>query len=454
MKNGKYIIWIAVPVLCGLFCLLGWNCREIYRFEKRRVQEKVETCIKDAADKAQWYNGSLLNSYALMLTDKDYSSKVAFAAGFTHNRGKMSVYFFNDDTIAKSPGADTNIISKSFLKKNHIAYKPSSVMTIRQFDSLFRMELKKNKLSIPYRAHLSRRSDSATNDSIISAPFILDFTAPHIYCVRYVVPGSIVISNISAYLVSTLLLCLFMIAGTVFYYRSYRMQGQLAQFRESLFGNVTHELKTPLSSLQLIVENAEKNISSDPEVAVPAEHILFAKAELNRMKLLIDRILSFSKMSREQLTLNKQQVNLAQAINDAIDVMGMSIKHSNTAVITEIQADATILGDPMLITNVVAAIIDNALKYTNRTPEIHIRLTHEALQATIAIRDNGIGIPKQYCQKIFEPFFRISTGDVHNTSGHGLGLSFAKQVVTLHGGSISCTSSENGSTFYIQLDAS
>jgi signal transduction histidine kinase len=463
MKAGRYILYIFIPVLAGLFYLLGWNCIKMYRSEKKQVQERVETAIKDAAGKIQWYNGSLMNSYALMLTDKDYDSKVAFAAGFTHNQGKMSIDFFSDDSAIlqkdlddlKKTGDTVVSISKSALQAEKMEYKPWLVMNIGQFDSLFKIELSKNKAIVPYNIHKwHRKGDETTKDTIVSTPFIIDFFFPHTYCIYYHVPGNLVLKNISPYLGSNLLLFLLLVLGTVFYYRSYRLQIQLSEFRESLFGNITHELKTPLTSMQLIIDDAKKNISVDTNVSIPSKHIKFAENELNRMKLIVDKILSFSKMSREQFMFDKEMTDLDHIISESITVMEISTQQCGGIIKYDKGNKISIPGDPILLENAVCAVIDNAQKYTSRPPEIDISLSREGQYVIIAIRDNGIGIPQHVGKKIFEPFFRVPTGNVYNTSGHGLGLSFVKQVMALHDGSISFASNENGTIFYLKFKVS
>jgi len=458
MKTGRYILYIFIPVLSGLLCLLGWNCRKMYYFEKKQVQEQIESAISVAAGKVQWYNGSLSSSYALMLTDPDYSSKVAFAAGFNHNKGKISIDFFaNDGDTPRiySPGFDTMPqLNKSFLRDQNIKYKPELVWTIKQFDSFFSIELTKNKTLIPYRVAKSKRADSTTKDTIVSSVFIIDFFFPHIYCVHYTIPAMLVIRNITPYLGATLLVCTLLILVTVSYYRIYRLQAQQTQFKESLFGNITHELKTPLTSLQLIIDNAKGNISGSPEVQVSAKHIHFADNELTRMKLIVDRILSFSKMSREQFAFNQEQVNLDEVITESIKVMELNIMQAGGKIIFTAGKKVDLLGDHMLLVNAISAIIDNAIKYSDQKPEINIKLINGQGHATISIEDNGTGIPQKYNKKIFEPFFRIPTGNVYNTSGHGLGLSFVEQVVKLHGGMVSFSSSEKGTAFYLKFKIS
>jgi signal transduction histidine kinase len=455
MKGGRYILFISIPLLAGLFCLLGWNCLKMYRFEKKQIADKVEAAVAAAAYQVQWYNGSLVNNYALMLTDSDFHSKLAFAAGFTHNKSKMSMMFFDEDSVPKSPGADTNIISRAFLEKNKISFKPSRVMTIGQFDSLLRIGLTKGGVAVPYKIVRSKQTDSAeTKDIIVSSQFIIDFFEPRMYTIHYNIPGGFVFRDLLPYLGSNLLVCLLLISSTVFYYRGYRLQVQTSQFRESLFGNVTHELKTPLTSMQLIVDGAKKSISDSATVTVPSKHILFAENELSRMKLIVDRILSLSKMSREQFTFDKERTDLDQVISEAIKVMEINTQQAKGVINYEAGNRVTILGDPILLVNAVSALIDNAIKYTNGDPELTISLAKDAQFAVITIADNGIGIPKGIGKKIFEPFFRVPAGNVYNTPGHGLGLSFVQQVMKLHGGTAGFESGETGSVFYLKFKIS
>jgi len=464
MKRGRLIIYIFALVLPGLFALLAWNGANTYRFERVRVQEKIEASVKSAADFIQNYNGSLGSNMARMLTDEDYESKVSFAAGFTHNRSKIEVTFSSDDTAGKKnipikpAGKDTILnINKEYLRKNHVVYDPLASMSIRQFDSLFRIQLKKNGMVVPYSIRNPLREILDTPESksiIVSVPFILDFANPKIYSIHYTVPVSLVLKNIVPYLASSLLLSVLLVFGTVFLYRSYRLQGQLSEFKESLLGNITHELKTPLTSLQLIVDSAKKSVSDGETVTLPARHIQFAENELNRMKLIVDKILSFSKMSREQFTFNKERVDLDHIVTESLEVMEINVQQANGIINYENGNSVTVLGDPVLLLNAVSTILDNALKYTAKPPLVGIRLARDGQYAIIAIQDNGIGIPAHLGKKIFEPFFRVPTGNVYNTAGHGLGLSFVRQVMKLHGGTVSFASSDEGTTFYLKFKIS
>ena len=470
MRKDRYIIYIAAPALLGLFSLLGWNTQRLFQFEKEQLQEKVEWYVKSAADSIQNYNGSLLSNQAKMFTDPRYSQKLDFAAGFTHNMGKLSIALYEDTTTppANAPVKDTSQPEKDSIPvftqyyiKTHMKYKPEAVMGVHHFDSVFRKQLQTSntvihftvKEVIPFTAG-SRFADwkKPSGDSIASSLFILDFTEPIMYCVHYTIPAHVVYRHMYPYLFSTALLCLLLVSGTVFFYRSYRSQQQQAKFKQSLFGNITHELKTPLTSIQLIIDGAQRQTAGDGMVSIPLRHVQFAAEELNRMKMIVDNILSFSKMGRRQFVLNCTRIDLDNVIAQAIKIMEIKAPNAQAVINYAPGNKLFIVGDDVLLINAISAILDNAIKYTQRRPVITISLSKNDERAIIAIEDNGPGIQPSYRRKIFEPFFRIPTGDVHNLNGHGLGLSFVKQVMLLHGGKVTFSSDENGTTFYLTFN--
>jgi two-component system phosphate regulon sensor histidine kinase PhoR len=243
-------------------------------------------------------------------------------------------------------------------------------------------------------------------------------------------------------------LLLLVTAAFVLYHKSYRMQMQMALFKESLFSNVTHEIKTPLSSLQLIINSFKEQELSPKQ----KEYIDFASTELERMNLLVEKILSFGKLNKEQFAVNKEILNVGGLIQKAVRIMNITADSKNAQITFVLQENCDLAGDEILLLNMLVSIIDNALKYAGDQPIIHIAVVSQKDAVKILITDNGPGIGAKYWQKIFEPFFRIPTGNEHTIKGHGLGLSFARQVAILHKGKISVESlPRQGSTFIITL---
>ncbi|HXS37834.1 MAG TPA: HAMP domain-containing sensor histidine kinase [Flavipsychrobacter sp.] len=490
----------------------------MYRSENKRIQEDINKVVHDCADSLQNAN---FNKYDVIrtFTDREYSEKLAFAAGMTQNQNKIAMSWGDIDSSYTLPAAPennnkTNIIplpakqntptidkkmqdtirkhlpkgmkvnfdldsqnissqlevdkkkkdsvivtynvtgekpfriagNKKQLELNK-KYAPAGVKNLRYYDSFLRVQLKKAGLTVPYRIEKMERP--IPHAKWASGFFIIDFYDPIVYRVVYTLPPALLIKRLLPYTAMSIFLLLLVSAAFILYHKSYRLQLQTAQFRESLLSNVTHELKTPVASLQLIINSLRNNKESETK---QQEYIGFADKELNRMKTLIEKILSFGKLNERQFDLNKEIINVAELIREAIEITSPLVANVCGTINFEQEANPELMGDRILLLNMIVNLVDNALKYSTNKPTIHVTLTADNEFAKISVADNGIGIPPQYHKKIFEPFFRVPTGNKYDTPGHGIGLSFVKQTVRLHKGTIVVNSrKEMGSTFIIRL---
>lgn len=452
----KLIIFSAVALIGCMMVFLWWNTMELYRFKKSVVKQTVEAMISNTARIIQDRNGSLLNNLARVVSDKDFESKVAFAAGFTHNSGKLSITF-DDDTaaVSKSQSATTDTVpvlhtNKEYFKKHNIIFRQDAVMTLHHFDSVLKHDLDSLGIDLSYGITKYERFDTSTKDTLISQPFIIDFTQPVMYSMQYVLPQSYIQRQLIPYVASSVLLLLLLVGGFVFVYRAYSNNERSAVFRQVLLGNFAHELKTPVTSLQLIMDAAHH--SHESKVVLSSEHAGFAVSELNRMKLLLDKMLSIGKMTREGLEYNREILRLTELATDAAEAMH-SVEQSGGTVLINGDDNLCAEGDRALLVNVVTVLLDNAVKYGGAPPVINVDVRREGRDAVIVVADNGKGIPAEYAERIFEPFFRVPTGDVHPVPGHGLGLSFAREVIKLHNGKLEVKGGAAGAVFTIRLAA-
>lgn len=424
---------------------LGWVV--VYKSTDRQVQEEVNALVKAVATKTQNENTTFSN-LAAAYEDENYDSKVAFAIGMTQNQAKMSLNFDGGAELPKQKKIPS--FDKKTLAANHVKPDTKGTKTITYFDSALKDTLKKENLDIAYRIQ-KIRTNKIPPANYASGLFIINFFQPDVYQVVYdKIPTSLFVKKLFPYTGVSLLLLILFTGAFFMFYKSYKMQMHMAQFRESLFSNVTHELKTPLSSLQLIVHSFKEggnNLTEKQE-----EYVNFADRELQRMHLLIEKILSVGKLDQAQFALNKEVINLPELIREAIQVMNITAINKNARILFEPQIDCEILGDRVLLLNMLVNIIDNAIKYNKNVPRIRIMLEQENDHIKMLLMDNGIGIQRQYYAKIFEPFFRVPTGNEHSTKGHGLGLSFTQQVVKMHSGKISLESEPGkGSVFTILM---
>ncbi len=426
--------------------MLGWGWFVQYRSEEKQVKEAIENVIQNTADAVQ-RNNATLNNLAKALKDKDYKTNMGFAIGMTKNRGKMQLYGDDDTSLRTEAGVPD--LDQKFLDSLNVKFIPKAVKTIDTFALLFKEKLNKEHLPVSYTIHkITASANSLPANS--SEPFIINFFDPSVYYVAYTIPRLLILKKMLPYCcIAMLLLCL--VSGAfIMYHRGYKIQLQMAQFKENLFSNVTHELKTPVTSLQLIISSLQNN-TGNTGASKQQEYIDFASAELDRMQTLINKLLSFSKLSEQQFELSKEIVNADELIKEAIQIVQPQAEHYKTEIIFEPHSNIELLGDQTLLLNVIINLVENAMKHNTNKPIVRITLEKQKSKAVITVADNGVGIAPNYYNKIFKPFFRIQTGDVY-TGGHGIGLSFASQAVKLHNGSITVTSIlGQGSTFTISL---
>ena len=171
-----------------------------------------------------------------------------------------------------------------------------------------------------------------------------------------------------------------------------------------------------------------------------------------RLELLVDKVLKLSLFENKEIDLNYETCNLGDIVNDVIASLRLQAEKQQALIHLDIKGEPVLQADKLHMLSVVFNLLDNALKYSKENARIEVLLEEKDDTIQLIVSDNGIGIPQQYKDKVFEKFFRVPAGNTHNAKGHGLGLSYAANVIRQHGGSISLNSEEGrGSAFTIQL---
>lgn len=252
-----------------------------------------------------------------------------------------------------------------------------------------------------------------------------------------------------------ILFSLFLVGLTLFsfilLYRSLLRQHRLAIFKNDLMSNITHELKTPIATVGVAIE-ALKNFNAIQDPQKTREYLDISQMELQRLGLLVDKVLKLSMFENNKMEIKKEILDLEALVNEVKDSLRLQLEKYQARVTVSREGDVNIEGDRLHLQSVVFNLLDNALKYSKGNLAIDVKLKDLGDSVSIQFADNGIGIPAQYREKVFEKFFRVPAGDTHNAKGHGLGLSYVAQVLDQHRGSISLDSQEGiGSIFTIIL---
>jgi signal transduction histidine kinase len=245
-------------------------------------------------------------------------------------------------------------------------------------------------------------------------------------------------------------LILLILTGSAFYLtnRNLRRQVMLNNLRNDFVSNITHELKTPVSTVRVAIE-ALKTYDKVKDPAVAREYLDMAGLEVDRLDRMIGKILDHSLIGDQSQLLQLQPVHLDHLIHEVIAGVQPRLDARGATVVTDIPSDARpVDADPLYLQGVLLNLFDNSLKYGPELVTIHITLYEQKGSVCLDIADNGPGIPKDYLGRVFDKFFRVPAGDTHNIKGYGLGLSFAALVMQQHGGSISVRNGNDGGCIF------
>lgn len=232
-------------------------------------------------------------------------------------------------------------------------------------------------------------------------------------------------------------------------------QKRLSEIKHDFINNMTHEFKTPLSSISLAAQmlGDDKIVkNSDPMIARLSEVIV---QETNRMRFQVEKVLQMSLLEGRTDTFKTKEVDIHLLIDDVVSVLRLKVEAGGGTIDTSLEASRHILlADSMHITNVLFNLMDNAVKYQHPDRMLHLSVTtqNKGDYLVISVNDNGIGIRREDLKNIFEKFYRVGHGNRHDVKGFGLGLAYVRSVIKYHKGTIRAESQfGEGSHFIIQL---
>lgn len=253
----------------------------------------------------------------------------------------------------------------------------------------------------------------------------------------------------SVLLVIVVMVCFYLAVTTIL------KQKKLSDIKNDFINNMTHELKTPISTIGLAVDMAtEKVVSDKSSLSEPlSRYMNIIGTENKRLGAQVERVLQMAQLDTGKLELKQEIVNVHDLIEKALKSLSVQIEKRSGELLLDYQADyETVKGDSVHLTNVIYNLIDNAIKYSPETLQLLIKTENRNKGIGISITDRGIGLSKEQISRIFDRFYRVPTGNLHDVKGFGLGLSYVKKIIEEHEGSVLVTSKEGeGSTFSIWL---
>ncbi|MFC0655365.1 sensor histidine kinase [Mongoliitalea lutea] len=253
-------------------------------------------------------------------------------------------------------------------------------------------------------------------------------------------------------LISSLLFLGIVIFCFVYAIRVIIMQKKLSEIKNDFINNMTHEFKTPIATVSLAVEALQDPAFASQD-SFRKRYLNIIKDENKRLGTQVEKVLQAATLDKEELKLKLEEIDLLEIVKKIKSQFSLQVENKGGKITLENSAaDSLMKGDAFHIAHIINNLLDNALKYTPTNPTILIKLWEEGNMLCVSVKDNGVGMSKEAVKKIFEKFYRVPTGNIHDVKGFGLGLAYVKTMVEAHQGQVTVSSDlGKGSTFTIKL---
>ena len=354
----------------------------------------------------------------------------------------------NDINLIQLDSATTELLNSGFLRRII-----SEELKKENIDSRFDFAL--------YNAFTTQfvvKPQSTNTEKILNSEFVFllkyneKISSPHYLIISFPTVRGIVFKRMSNIII--LIVVFFVITFTVAFVALYSLyrQKKTQDVTNDFINNVTHEFKTPIATISLACE-----VLADPAMLedndIRGSYVEIINDENNRLKDMVTTVLETAQLRKGQIKMNVELLDMHKLIQKITDSFALMISSSNGLLTVALNADKhQIFGDRTHLTNAITNLIENAIKYSNGSPEILIYTLSDEKHFVVSVTDKGIDIPMKSISKIFDNFYRVPHGNIHNVKGYGLGLGYVKKIVQLHHGRIEVQSEEGkGSTFTIYL---
>ncbi len=386
-----------------------------------------------------------------MTEAKEHTPKISFHA--TNEMDTVTEFISSEQPIAppRPPSHKVRRMTQDFLVKSRTL---NDTISIPQIDSAYKIALSNAGINAAFSIKRDSlfRPDSIAGMHFSTSKVPVGFLSKNAYQASFEAPTSFLMRKIAPQVLLSLLLVAFTSISFLFLYRNLLAQRRLTLMKNDFISNITHELKTPIATVNVAIE-ALRNFDALQSPERTKEYLDISASELQRLSLLVDKVLKLSMFENKDIELQKSHFNLKELVEEVMHSMRLQFQKNKATISFKTAGEPFhIHADRLHITSVIYNLLDNALKYGGSKPEIKVELAAIPQEFKLRVEDNGIGISPEYANKVFEKFFRVPSGDHHNIKGYGLGLSYAAHVVHQHGGSISVESQPGkGSAFTIKL---
>lgn len=487
----KYIAILVIASLTGIFAYQAYWLVDMYNTTKARNQVAIQNAIRNA-DYIELFIrvdsiSDATNKEGELSSNADSNGKISFSATFDRGKGKkeernkIKKEFHSNDSLIVDEEAEFDpkdiglpegfdmydgyvaLEALAFQLQSglHSVIDTGKPINIFRFDSILNSELKKSGLDI---GHYTRVVKLKNDSTITSSPesnidttkvqryeHIYDAQRKYAFQVYTEDTNRIILAQMAGILTTSLIILIVLGGAFWFLIRTIIKQKTLDEMKSDFTNNVTHELKTPIA-VAYAANDALLNFNMAKDEKQRDKYLRISQEQLQKLSGLVEQILSMSAERRRTFKLKPEEVDVNALITSLIEQHKLkSEKPAHFNIETDRQP-ISIKVDRAHFSNIISNLIDNAIKYSTEEPQITISSHTKEGKLEICVSDRGIGIPAEKQKYIFDKFYRVPTGNLHNVKGYGLGLYYVKTMVEKMGGQIEVKSEPGkGSRFLFTI---
>lgn len=475
----KYLVWAGAIALVSLVFLQVYWVSDIFQLRRQDFESTVHIALSDIALKLENQADSEVGATSVRLKTVNDGNML-----ISDNTGSLNLLPVTTDSareiavgdrLQKSGISNPEILSQSGLLDDLLGgaftldvYQPiqERIDTI-ELDSMIHQELAAHGIRTSFLFGVfdrNQRPEILTARSIAEQNNLLDLgytvqlfpgdkvASPSYLTVWFPDQEKYLLSSMSIMLFSTAALLLVVMLLFSYSLSTIYRQKKLSDMKSDFINNMTHELKTPISTISLACE-ALKDPDMIKSTAASGSYVEMIRQENKRLGILVENVLRTSVFEQGKVILNRKKTDVHGLIEQVIANMQIQARQRKGSISTQLDAhDAMVEGDALHLSNIIYNLLDNALKYCDREPQIQVSTNDDNESFLLRVKDNGIGIARNNQSKVFDKLFRVPTGNVHNVKGFGLGLSYVKNVIEMHNGKVDVQSETGkGSIFTITI---
>jgi len=416
-------------------------------------------------------------SFQFSITEHENGQQIrSFDTSFvreTIGENKLSGYLPNPGTLMQEDPFRMFFDRSKFINdlfddifSNRYSFQLSDEQGVKTLDSLLNSEFQSQGIKTDfdfaifnpvYSAVVAQKTGENTQ-ALLQSPYVFSlfpndiFLNPEYLYIYFPQQKSYILAQTNAMLITSSVFILLIISSFAFTMLTVIRQKKLSVMKNDFINNMTHELKTPISTISLACQALkDQDISKSEDLY--QSYIRMIDEENQRLGLMTEKVLQTAVIEKGKLRLNRAGLDAHHLINEAIRKISLQVEARHGKISSQLDAEYSFIeADRVHLTNVFVNLLDNANKYSPNCPKILVSTENTSRGILVHVKDNGIGISRANQKKIFENLYRVSTGNIHDVKGFGLGLSYVKAIVEKHGGYISLESElKKGSRFSVFL---